>query len=42
MRARRAGEFVPERVWPEDGDDDVDRRRDPDTWRAAVYSDRRW
>ncbi|MGW1996430.1 methyltransferase domain-containing protein [Embleya sp. NPDC001921] len=34
------GEFVPDRVWPEDGDVVVDRRRDPKAWRAAVYSDR--
>ncbi|OPC76433.1 hypothetical protein B4N89_47375 [Embleya scabrispora] len=34
------GEFLPDRVWPEDGDVVVDRRRDPDAWRAAVYSDR--
>ncbi|WP_439678147.1 methyltransferase domain-containing protein [Embleya sp. MST-111070] len=33
-------DFVPDRIWPEDGEIVVDRRRDPDAWRVAVYSDR--
>ncbi|MFE3203484.1 methyltransferase domain-containing protein [Embleya sp. NPDC055664] len=33
-------DFVPARIWPDDTDALLDRDRDPEAWRRAVYSDR--
>ncbi|MGC0416449.1 methyltransferase domain-containing protein [Embleya sp. AB8] len=33
-------DFVPARIWPDDTDALLDRDRDPEGWRRAVYSDR--
>lgn len=33
-------DFVPARIWPDDSDAPLDRDRDPEAWRRAVYSDR--